>query len=152
MLNQKWYQASKPEMEFHMINIMYSAWPMRAQTEKTTFSWRLYIDEAHMALGIFRFAVFLKYNLKMLEHHREKYTSPSSQLVFLPVHYETACILWDLKWINFDAKSEIFLFTNVLQISFHSSYLKNTEFRMHWEILDKMLSKPKLNIGWKCSV
>ena len=28
----------KPEMEFHMINMMYAALPMRAQTEKTTFS------------------------------------------------------------------------------------------------------------------
>ena len=25
-------------MEFHMINIIYLAWPIRAQTEKTTFS------------------------------------------------------------------------------------------------------------------
>ena len=35
MLNRKWYQASKPEMEFHMINMMYAALPMRATT---TFS------------------------------------------------------------------------------------------------------------------
>ena len=38
MLNRKWYQVSKPEMEFHMINIIYAALPMCAQTEKTTFS------------------------------------------------------------------------------------------------------------------
>ena len=38
MLNRKSYQVSKPEMEFHMINIIYAALPMRAQTEKTTFS------------------------------------------------------------------------------------------------------------------
>ena len=38
MLNRKWYQASKPEMEFHMINIIYAALSIRAQTEKTTFS------------------------------------------------------------------------------------------------------------------
>ena len=38
MLNRKWYQSFKPEMEFHMINIMYVALPMCAQTEKTTFS------------------------------------------------------------------------------------------------------------------
>ena len=38
MLNWKWYQASKPEMEFHMIDIIYAALSIRAQTEKTTFS------------------------------------------------------------------------------------------------------------------
>ena len=38
MLNRKIYQASKPEMEFHMINIIYAALPTHAQTEKTTFS------------------------------------------------------------------------------------------------------------------
>ena len=38
MLNQKWFQASKPEMEFNIINMMYAALPRRAQTEKTTFS------------------------------------------------------------------------------------------------------------------
>ena len=30
--------ASKPEMEFHMIDITYAAMHMRAQTKKTTFS------------------------------------------------------------------------------------------------------------------
>ena len=38
MLNRKWYQLSKPEIEFLMINMMYAALPMCAQTEKTTFS------------------------------------------------------------------------------------------------------------------
>ena len=38
MLNRKSYQVSKPEMEFHMINIINAALPMRTQTEKTTFS------------------------------------------------------------------------------------------------------------------
>ena len=38
MLNRKWFQDSKPEMEFHMINIMYVALSIRVQTEKTTFS------------------------------------------------------------------------------------------------------------------
>ena len=54
---------------------MYAALPMHTQTEKTTFSCKetsanvyiyigvgakdLYIDEAHTALDIFRFAVFL---------------------------------------------------------------------------------------------
>ena len=38
MLNRKWYQASKPEMEFNIINIIYAALPRHAQTEKTTFS------------------------------------------------------------------------------------------------------------------
>ena len=37
ILNRKFYQMSKPEMELHMINIIYAALPMRAQTEKTTF-------------------------------------------------------------------------------------------------------------------
>ena len=57
-----------------MIDMIYAALPMREQTEKTTFyakttSAKLYIyiglgardmfiDEAHMALDIFRFAVF----------------------------------------------------------------------------------------------
>ena len=57
-----------------MINIIYAALPMHAQTEKTTFSCKetsaklyicigvggrdLYIDEAHTALDIFRFAAF----------------------------------------------------------------------------------------------
>ena len=38
MLNRKWYQGSKPEMEFHMMNIIYAALSISAQTEKTTFS------------------------------------------------------------------------------------------------------------------
>ena len=62
MLNRKWYQASKPEMEFHMINITYAALHMREQTENTTFACKddctLNIDEAHTALDIFRFVVF----------------------------------------------------------------------------------------------
>ena len=38
MLNRKWYQASKPEIEFNIINMMYVALPRHPQTEKTTFS------------------------------------------------------------------------------------------------------------------
>ena len=38
MLNLIWYQGSKLGMEFHMINILYVALSMHAQTEKTTFS------------------------------------------------------------------------------------------------------------------
>ena len=71
MLNQKRNQASKLDMEFHMINIINAALSIRAQTEKTTFSsetlhihWSgvrdLYIDEAHTALDIFHFAVFFQ--------------------------------------------------------------------------------------------
>ena len=30
MLNRKLYQAPKPEMDFHMINMMYAALPMHA--------------------------------------------------------------------------------------------------------------------------
>ena len=75
ILNQKCYQVSKPEMELHMINTIYAALPMHTETKKTTFScyddyckavhiyWSgdrdLYIDEAHTALDIFRFAAFL---------------------------------------------------------------------------------------------
>ena len=35
---RKLYQTSKPEMEFHMTNIIYAALSMRAQTGKTRFS------------------------------------------------------------------------------------------------------------------
>ena len=38
MINRKWYQASKPEMECIVINMMYAALPRHKQTEKTTFS------------------------------------------------------------------------------------------------------------------
>ena len=43
-----------------MMNIIYVALSIRAQTEKMTFSCKddLYIDEAHTALDIFHFAVF----------------------------------------------------------------------------------------------
>ena len=60
MYNQKWWQVSKPEMEFHMMNITYAALHMRAQTEKNDIFMqkRLYIDEAHTVLDMFRFAVF----------------------------------------------------------------------------------------------
>ena len=37
MLSRKLYQVSKPEMEFHMINIIYAALPMCAQTVNMTF-------------------------------------------------------------------------------------------------------------------
>ena len=49
-------------MEFHMINMMYAALPMLAQTKKTTFSCKddcMYIDEAHTALDIFPTAPFI---------------------------------------------------------------------------------------------
>ena len=65
---------SKPGMELHMIDMIYGALPMCAQTEKTMFSCKddyaklyiyigvgardLYIDEAHTVLDIFHFAVF----------------------------------------------------------------------------------------------
>ena len=38
MLSRKWYQASKLEMEFHMIDILYAALSIHAQTEETTLS------------------------------------------------------------------------------------------------------------------
>ena len=44
-------------MEFHMINLMYMALPIRAHTEKMKFSCKddciLMIDEAHTALNIY---------------------------------------------------------------------------------------------------
>ena len=52
---------------------------VRAETEKTTFLCKddctLYIDEAHTALDIFRFAVFFNYGLTMVnfEHCRPIY-------------------------------------------------------------------------------
>ena len=49
MLNRKWYQASKPEMEFHMIDMMYVALPK----DKIVMQRRLYIDNAHMAQNKF---------------------------------------------------------------------------------------------------
>ena len=68
MLNRKCYQVSKTEMELHMVNMIYAALLMRVQTEKTTSAKLyiynevgtrdLYIDKAHMARDIFRFAAF----------------------------------------------------------------------------------------------
>ena len=40
ILNRKCYQVFKPEMELHMINIVYAALSMREQIEKTTFLWK----------------------------------------------------------------------------------------------------------------
>ena len=67
ILNLKCYQVFKTEMELHMMNIIYAALPMHAQTEKTTFSTAklyiytrlgsrdlfMFIDEAHTTLGLF---------------------------------------------------------------------------------------------------
>ena len=62
MFNRKLYQASKPEMEFHMINITYAALhnahELTNRKDNIFMQIRLYIDEAHTALDIFRFAVF----------------------------------------------------------------------------------------------
>ena len=55
MLNRKWYQLSKPEMEFHMINIIHEALPMFAQTEKTTFSCK---DDCKWTRHTWRWAYF----------------------------------------------------------------------------------------------
>ena len=84
MLNRKYYQVSKPEIDFHIINIIYAALPMHAQIEKTTFSCKddyckalhiywsgarnLYIDEAHRGLDIFRFAVFFYSHMHILKY------------------------------------------------------------------------------------
>ena len=40
ILNPKCYQVSKPEMELHMINIIYMALPMRAQRKDDIFMHR----------------------------------------------------------------------------------------------------------------
>ena len=57
-----------------MINITYTALHMRSQTEKTIFSFKDdYIDEAHTALDILRFAVFFVYILR-------DYTSKPSKI------------------------------------------------------------------------
>ena len=72
ILDRKCYQVFKPEMEIHMINIIYAAVPMREQTEKTIFSCKtlrlywsgardMFIDKAHTALGVF--PVFFPYML-----------------------------------------------------------------------------------------
>ena len=76
ILNRKCYQVSKPEMELHMINMIYAALPMRKVNKqkrqnfhtKTTCvklyiyiigeARNLYIDEACTALDIFPFAIF----------------------------------------------------------------------------------------------
>ena len=78
-------------MELHMINMIYAALPMRAQTEKTTFSCKddcakLYIyvgaHEAHTALDIFpacclvRFAAFLH---SMQEFSTDIFYIPSAE-------------------------------------------------------------------------
>ena len=63
-----------PEIELHMINIIYAALPIRDQQKRQYFHSKatgaklyiyigvgprdLYIDKAHTALDIFRFAVF----------------------------------------------------------------------------------------------
>ena len=52
MLNRKWYQTSKQEMEFHIIDIIVHT---RTNRKNNIFMQRqLYFDEAHMALDIFR--------------------------------------------------------------------------------------------------
>ena len=38
ILNRKCYQVSEPEIVLRMTNIIYTALPMRTQTQKTTFS------------------------------------------------------------------------------------------------------------------
>ena len=60
MLNQKWYQVSKPEMEFHIIKIIYAALPAFTNRKDNNFMRRrLYIDKTHTVLDIFRFVVFV---------------------------------------------------------------------------------------------
>ena len=52
-------------MEFHMINIMYAALSRnRNRKDDILMQRRLYIDEAHTVLDIFRFAAFFWYKLQ----------------------------------------------------------------------------------------
>ena len=66
-LNRKPYQVSKPEKEFHMIDIIYAACGIAhvrtIRKDNIFMQRRLYIDEAHTALDIFRFAVFFLFKL-----------------------------------------------------------------------------------------
>ena len=52
MSNQICYQVSKPEMEFHMIDIIYAALTMCEQTEKTTFSCKATQGKSSMYIGV----------------------------------------------------------------------------------------------------
>jgi len=52
MSNRICYQVFKPEMEFHMIDIIYAALPMGAQTEKTTFSCKDDYGKFYMYIGV----------------------------------------------------------------------------------------------------
>ena len=63
-----------------MINLIYVALPMRAQTEKT-FSC-MYIDELHMALDIFCFAVFLVIEVIEVDELEEVTVSTAAQIKF----------------------------------------------------------------------
>ena len=73
-VNRKCIQVSKPDMAFHMINMVYQALPMSAHRKDDIFmkrqllqsftyigleAWDFYIDEAHTALNLFHFVVFL---------------------------------------------------------------------------------------------
>ena len=78
-------------MELHMVNIIYAGLLIPAQTEKMTFHAKttsaklylynglgardLYIDEAHTALDIFRFAAFLCHDQTWARSHTN---SPST--------------------------------------------------------------------------
>ena len=57
MLDRKWYQASKPEMEFHIINLLYAALHRQKRRHfhaKTTAHWRSIYGTGHIPLcGIF---------------------------------------------------------------------------------------------------
>ena len=57
MLNRKWYQASKPEMEFHMMNMIHAALPMRAQREKTILKCK---DDSTLTKHTWRWTYSLK--------------------------------------------------------------------------------------------
>ena len=52
MSNQICYQVSKPEMEFHMIDIIYAALPMRAQKERRHFHTKKTRANLYMYIGV----------------------------------------------------------------------------------------------------
>ena len=81
MLNRKKYQASKLEMQFHMISLIYTELPMHARTGNTTFMQRwLYIDELRTALDIFCFAVFLIIEVIEADELKEVTVSTAAQI------------------------------------------------------------------------
>ena len=80
-----------------MMNITYAALHVRAETEKNNIFMqrRPYIDEAHTALGIFRFAVF--FNMVIIFEAIDIYrlsSQPLVQLHHFVVHKQSPVIVY----------------------------------------------------------